>query len=61
MDSNNRMLQMQSKVPEDVQIVPSVWSLQRKRNLTMIKVKSHKARLTLHGRKQVYRMNYFET
>ena len=27
MDSNNRMLQMQSKVPEDVQIVQSVWSL----------------------------------
>ncbi len=24
-------------------------------------MKSHKARLNLHGRKQVYRMNYFET
>jgi hypothetical protein len=24
-------------------------------------VKSHKARLNLHGRKQVYGMNYFET
>jgi hypothetical protein len=27
----------------------------------MNKVKSHKARLILHGRKQVYGMNYFET
>ncbi len=27
MDSNNWMLQKQSNVPEDVQIVPSVWSL----------------------------------
>jgi hypothetical protein len=27
----------------------------------MNKVKSHKARLNLHGRKQVYGMNYFET
>jgi hypothetical protein len=60
-DSNNRMLQKQSYVPEDVQIVPSVWSLQHKRDVTMNKVKSHKARLNLHGRKQVYGMNYFET
>jgi hypothetical protein len=28
-DSNNWMLQKQSNVPEDVQIVPSVWSLSR--------------------------------
>jgi hypothetical protein len=55
------MLQKQSKVPKDVQIVPSVWSLQRKCDLTMNKVKSNKARLNLHGRKQVYGMNYFET
>ncbi len=60
-DSNNWILQKQSNVPEDVQIVPSVWSLQHKRNLTTNKVKSHKARLNLHGRKQVYEMNYFET
>ncbi len=60
-DSNNWMLQKQSNVPEDVQIVPSVWSLQCKRDLTTYKVKSHKARLNLHGGKQVYGMNYFET
>jgi hypothetical protein len=60
-DSNNWMLQKQNKVPEDVQIVPSVWSLQHKHDLTMNKVKSHKARLTPHRGKQVYGMNYFET
>jgi hypothetical protein len=60
-DSNNWTLQKQSKVPEDVQIVTSVWSLRCKRDLTTNKVKSHKARLNLHGRNQVYRMNYFET
>ncbi len=60
-DSNNWMLQKQSNVPEDVQIVPLVWSLQHKRDLTTNKVKSHNARLNLHGRKQVYGMNYFET
>ncbi len=60
-DSNNWMLWKQSKVPEDVKIVPIVWSLQRKCDLTTNEVKSHKARLNLHGGKQVYGMNYFET
>jgi hypothetical protein len=60
-DSNNWMLQKQSNVPEDVRIVRSVWSLQCKRDLTTNEVKSHKARLNLHSRKQVYGMNYFET
>jgi hypothetical protein len=60
-DSNNWMLKKRSNVPEDVQKVPTVWSLRRKRELTTNKVKSHKARLNLHGGKQVYRMNYFET
>jgi hypothetical protein len=60
-DSNNWTLQKQSDVPEDVQIVPSVWSLQCKHNLTTNKEKSHIARLNLHSRKQVCGMNYFET
>jgi hypothetical protein len=60
-DSNNWMLQKQSNVPEDVQIVPSVWSLQHKCDLTTSEVKSHKARLNVHRGKQVYGMNYFET
>jgi len=32
-----------------------------KRDLTTNQVKSHKARLNLHGGKQIYRMNSFET
>jgi hypothetical protein len=60
-DSNNWTLQKQSKVPEVIQIVPSVWSLWCKCNLTTNEVKSHTARLNLHGRKQVYGMNSFET
>jgi hypothetical protein len=47
-------------VPEDAQIVPSVWSMQRKPNLTTNKIIKHKARLNLHGGKQVYGMNYYE-
>jgi hypothetical protein len=60
-DSNNWTLQKQSNVLEVIQIVPSVWSLRRTCDLTTNEVKSHKARLNLHGGKQVYGMNYFET
>jgi hypothetical protein len=35
--------------------------MRRKRDLTRNKVIKHKARLNLHGGKQVYGMNYFET
>jgi hypothetical protein len=35
--------------------------MQRKRDLTTNEIKLHKARLNLHGRKQIYGMNYFET
>ena len=54
MDCKNLFLKKRSKVSEDVQIVPSVWSMQQK---------SHKARLKLklHGGKQIYRINYFKT
>ncbi len=60
MDCNIWSLRKQSEVPEDVQIVSSVWALQRKCNLIK-KFKSHKARLNLHGRKHVYKMSYFDT
>ncbi len=55
------MPKKRGKVPEDIQLLPSVWSLQCKCNLTTNKVKSHKARLSLHGGKKVYRMKYFKT
>ncbi len=60
-DCNNWTLRKQSEVLEDVQIVLSVWVLRHKRDLTINKVKTHKAGLNLHGGKQVYGMNYFET
>jgi hypothetical protein len=48
-------------VPKEAQVVPSVWAMQRKCDLTTKEVIKHKARLDLHGGKQVYGMNYFET
>ncbi len=35
--------------------------MQRKRDLTTNKIKSHKARLNLQGGTKIYGMNYFET
>jgi hypothetical protein len=52
-DCNNWTLKKRNKVPEDVQIVPSVWSMQHKHDLTTNEIKSHKARLNLHGGKQI--------
>jgi hypothetical protein len=60
-DNDHWALVKQDTVPDDVQIVPSVWSMCRKRDLTTNEIKSHKACLNLHGGKQVYGMNYFET
>jgi hypothetical protein len=60
-DCKNWSLKKRSKVPENIQIVPSIWSMQCKRDLTMNEIKSHKARLNLHGGKQIYGMNYFVT
>jgi hypothetical protein len=50
----NWTLKKRNKVPEDIQIVPSVWSMQCKCDLTTNEIKSHKARLNLHGGKQIY-------
>jgi hypothetical protein len=33
-DSNNWTLKKRNEVPDDAQIVPSVWSMRRKRDLT---------------------------
>jgi hypothetical protein len=60
-DCKNWSLKKRSKVPDDVQIMPSVWLMQRKRDLTTNEIKLHKARLNLHGGEQIYGMNYFET
>jgi hypothetical protein len=42
-DCDNWTLKKRSEVPDDVQIVLSVWSMRRKRDLTTNKIKSHKA------------------
>ncbi len=60
-DNKHWVLTKRDEVPDDAQIVPSVLSMQRKRDVTTNEIKSHKAHLNLHSGKQVYGMNYFET
>jgi hypothetical protein len=60
-DNKRWKLIKRSEVPKDVDVIPSVWSMRRKRNLTTNEVTKYKSRLNLHGGKQVYGMNYFET
>jgi hypothetical protein len=48
-------------VPKGVKVLPSVWSMKRKRDIKTQQVYKHKARLNVHGGKQVYGKNYFET
>jgi hypothetical protein len=60
-DNKHWTLVKQKDVPKEAQIVPSVWAMQRKRDLTTNKVVKHKARLNLYGGKQVYGVNYFKT
>ncbi len=45
------------EVPEDTEIVPSVWAMQCKQDLTTGMVIKHKARLNLHNGKQEFGRN----
>ena len=48
-------------VPEDTDILPSVCSMQRKINIVTNEITKYKARLNVHGGKQTFGENYFDT
>ena len=50
-----------SEVPRDAKILPSVWSMKRKRRVDTGEVYKHKSRLNVHGGKQVKGIDYNET
>jgi hypothetical protein len=60
-NNNHWRLTKCSKVLSDVEVAPSVWSQQCKRDITTNKIKKYKARLNLHGGKQVFGLNYYKT
>jgi hypothetical protein len=45
-------------VPKGVKVLPSVWSMKWKRDIKTQQVYKHKARLNVHGGKQVYEVNF---
>ena len=50
-----------SDVPPNCDILPSVWSMKRKRDLITRKPIKYKARLNIHGGRQEYGVNYYDT
>ena len=48
-------------VPVGTKILPSVWAMRRKRRISTNLPYKYKARLNLHGGKQEYGVNYWET
>ena len=50
-----------SQVPKGVKVLPSVWSLKRKREIKTRQVYKWKARLNVHGGRQEKEINYWET
>jgi hypothetical protein len=50
-----------SDIPQGTTVLPSVWSMKRKRRIDMREVYRWKARLNLHGGKQIKNVHYWET
>lgn len=48
-------------VPRDKNVLPAVWAMKRKRDILTRKVKKYKARLNVHGGKQVFGEDFYET
>jgi hypothetical protein len=60
-DNDHWKLIPRTEVLENTEVVPSVWAMQCKQDLTTGKVTKHKARLNLHGGKQEFDTNYCKT
>jgi hypothetical protein len=50
-----------SNIPNNMQVLPAVWSMKRKRRIATREVYKWKARLTAHGGKQTKGVNYWDT
>jgi hypothetical protein len=52
---------LEGKVPTGEKILPPIWAMRRKHLINMQEVYKWKARLNIHGGKQVYRVHYWQT
>jgi hypothetical protein len=50
-----------SEVPQGIKVLPAVWSMKRKRRIDTREVYKWKARLNIHGGRQEWGVNYWET
>jgi hypothetical protein len=60
-DNQHWLIIEKTAVPNGVDILPAVWAMRRKRRITTGEVYKWKARLNVHGGKQVHGVNYWET
>jgi hypothetical protein len=60
-DNGHWEVVLRKDIPEGTDILPSVWSMKRKRRIDTRAVYKWKARLTVHGGKQKQGVNFWET
>ena len=60
-DNGHWLMMPRSSVPEGVDVLPSVWSMKRKRRIATREIYKWKARLNVHGGCQTKFVNFWET
>ena len=60
-DNDHWKIVSRASVPPGTPILPAVWAMRRKQRIATQEVYKWKARLNLHGGKQEYGLNYWET
>jgi hypothetical protein len=60
-NNNNWIPVLRSKLPEGIKVIPSVWAMRRKRQITDGRTHKWKARLNVDCSRQVKGVNFWET
>ena len=60
-DNDHWVVRKRSEIPKGSPVLPAVWAMRRKRRQSTGEVYKWKARLNIHGGKQQYGVNYWET
>uniref|UniRef100_UPI00293D8CF2 reverse transcriptase domain-containing protein n=1 Tax=Janthinobacterium sp. TaxID=1871054 RepID=UPI00293D8CF2 len=60
-DNKHWVVRRRADLPKRTKVLPAVWAMRRKRRITTGLPYKWKARLNLHGGKQEYGVNYWET
>ena len=60
-ENNHWTMIERDQVPKGCNVLPSVWAMKRKRDIATQAIKKYKARLNLHGGKQVFGEDFYET